>query len=126
MALATVTLTPICGPTFDSKTAQLWGQVTFGGSDFYETGGVPAGLAALANSLTIDTSAGQFLQCEIWGEDTIFTSSFEQGGYLFHYAYPADVIQIFTPGGTELTNSQLIPAAVLNDVVMFHATWVRL
>lgn len=126
MALATVTLTTICGPSIDSKTIQLWGQVTFGGSEFYETGGIPMGLQALANSLTIDTSAGQFLQCEVWGEDTIFTASFEQGGNLFHYAYPADVLQIFSPSGTELTNSQLIPSSVLNDVVMFHATWVRL
>lgn len=126
MALATVTPTVICGPTFDSKTVQLWGQLTFGGSDFYETGGIPVGLVALANSLTIDTSAGQFLQCEIWGEDTIFTASFEQGGYTYHYAYPADVVQISTPAGVELTNSQLLPAAVLNDVVMFHATWIRL
>lgn len=126
MALATVTETLICGPTFDSKTTTLWGQLTFGGSDFYETGGLPAGIQAFANSLTIDTSAGQFLQCEIWGEDTVFTGSFEQGGYFYKYNFPADTIQIFTPVGVELTNSQLLPAAVLNDVVLFKATWIRL
>jgi hypothetical protein len=126
MALATVTPTLICGPTFDSKTISVWGQFTFGGSDFYETGGIPAGLVKFANALTIDTASGQFLQCEIWGEDTVFTASFEQGGYFYKYNYPADTIQIFTPAGVELTNSQLLPAAILNDVVMFHATWIRL
>jgi hypothetical protein len=74
------------------------------------------GLTAFANALTIDTASGQFLQCEIWGEDTEFTASFEQGGYVYHYAYPADTVQISTPAGVELTDSALLPAAVLNDV----------
>jgi hypothetical protein len=126
MALASVTLTPVCGPTFDSKTTSLFFQATFGGSDFYDTGGLPAGLVALANSLSIDTAAGQFLQAVIQGEDSVFTGSFEQGGYLYHYCYPSDTIQIFTAAGVELTQSQLLPAGVLNDVVIGKATWIRL
>lgn len=126
MALATVTLTPLCGPTIDSKTISLFFQVTFGGSDFYDTGGLPMGLIALANSLTIDTASGEFLQCIINGEETVFSGSFEVGGYLYHYTYPTDTIQIFTPAGVELTQSQLLPAAVLNDVIVGKATWIRL
>jgi hypothetical protein len=126
MALATVTVTPLCGPTFDSKTTSLFFQLSFGGSDFYDTGGLPVGLQALAAKLGIDTAAGQFLQCVINGEETIFTGSFEVGGYLYHYCYPSDTVQIFTAAGTELTQSQLLPAAVLNDVVIGKSTWIRL
>ena len=125
MALATVTLTPLCGPTFDSKTTSLFFQVSFGGSNFYDTGGLPAGLTALAESLTINTQ-GTFLQAYINGEETVFTGSFEVGGYQYRYSASTDTIQIFTAAGVELTQSQALPAAVLNDTIVGKATWIRL
>ena len=77
------------------------------------------GLLAYADQRTIDMNG--FLRCEVFGEDVITSSV---GGYVYHYSPVGDVLQI-TLNGVELLPGVAIPAAVLNDTVLFMATWDR-
>jgi len=77
------------------------------------------GLLAYADARTIDFNG--FLRCEVFGEDVVTSSV---GGYAYHYSPVGDVLQI-TLNGVELLPGAAIPAAVLNDTVLFMATWDR-
>lgn len=122
VAAVSLSLNLIAGPTMDSKTIEVLGQVVIG-SGTYTTGGLAMGLVALADNLTIDANA--FLRCQVWGEDVI-TLSPAVGQYIYHYSPTGDVLQILFRDGTELENGASIPAAVLNDTVLFEARWNRL
>ena len=77
------------------------------------------GLLAYADARTIDFNG--FLRCEVFGEDVVTATV---GGYTYHYSPVGDVLQI-TLNGVELLPGAAIPAAVLNDTVLFMATWDR-
>lgn len=113
-----VTLTEQCFPDITGKTIGAWGLVSFA-TGAYVTGGIPFGLITFADARTIDFNG--FLKCDVWGEDPITASV---GGYSYHYSPAGDVLQLLL-NGTEVTNGAAIPAAVLNDTVLFHATWNR-
>lgn len=126
-AITTAALIP--GYTsIDQKTISLWFQLTVG-AGVYETGGIPAGFAALANSLTVDENA--FLEANVVSE--LATPS-TGTSYKYRYIPAQDYLQIFaviTSGGaitstTELGSSVVIPAGVLNDVIVAKSTYNRL
>lgn len=111
--------------TIDSKTITAYLQLAFS-AGFYTVGGVPAGLAAYMNSLTVNTT--EFLWGEIKSEEP-FTTSLGIGGYTYRYNPLNDTIQIFDgpqQASNELTASQAIPAGVLNDVIVGRFTYNRL
>jgi hypothetical protein len=116
--ISSVTLSELCFPDISGKAIAAWGQVNFAAGS-YITGGIVFGLVPFADARTVDFNG--FLQCEVYGEDAITASV---GTYQYHYSPVGDVLQILQ-NGTELTNGAAIPAAVLNDVVLFHATWNR-
>ena len=134
--LPSVTYTPLVSgfTTIDQKTITLWAQVTIG-AGVYELGGIPAGLQTLAGSLSvIDTDPLWF--------DFRSENQVPQNGTFYTYRYiPAlDYLQIFStsvgsagslnPGSeaapTELSSSSVIPAGVLNDLIVMQATYNRL
>ena len=116
--VSTVTLSELCFPDITGKTIKAWGQVTFAAGT-YTTGGISFGLVQFADARTVDFNG--FLQCTVYGEDVITNSV---GGYQYHYSPVGDVLQILQ-NGTELASGAAIPAAVLNDTVLFEATWNR-
>lgn len=128
-AAPSVTLADLTnGPSIDSKTISLWLQISFatsvpGAPAYYQTGGVPSGVAAYAAAHTIDTA--QFLQANIQGEETV-TSSPSTGGVFYKYIPSTDCIQIFDNSGTEFTSSEVIPAETLNDTIVGKFTYNRL
>jgi len=113
-----VTLSELCFPDITGKTIGAWGQVNFAAGS-YTTGGLSMGLLAFADARTVDFNG--FLRCEVYGEDVITGSV---GTYTYHYSPVGDVLQLLL-NGTELANGAAIPAAVLNDTVLFHAVWNR-
>lgn len=111
--------------TIDSKTITAYLQLAFS-AGFYIVGGIPSGVSAYMNSLTVNTS--EFLWAEIKSEEP-FTTSLNIGGFSYRYNPLNDTIQIFdgAPSATtELTASQAIPAGVLNDVIVGRFTYNRL
>jgi hypothetical protein len=114
--VSTITLTELCFPDCTQKTIRGWGQVTFAAGT-YTTGGLVMGLLNWLDVRTVDFNG--FLKCEVWGEEPITGSV---GGYLYHYSPVGDVLQILTAAGVELASGAAIPAAVLNDVVLFEVT----
>jgi hypothetical protein len=116
---STITLTEITFPDVTGKTIQAWGQVIFTPGS-YTTGGLTMGLLAFADSRTVDFNG--FLRCQVFGEDVVTATVGSGVGY--HYSPVGDVLQI-TVGGVELANGAAIPVTVLNDTVLFEATWDR-
>lgn len=114
-----ITLSELCFPDITGKTIKAWGTVTFAAGT-YTTGGLVMGLLNFADARTVDFNG--FLKCAVWGEEPVTSSV---GGYSYHYSPVGDVLQIFDKTGTELGSGAAIPAAVLNDIVMFEATWNR-
>lgn len=108
-------------PAIDSVTISLYLQLTFG-AGYYTVGGVPAGVAAFAAALGIDTVP--FLFASIHGEDPVTTSP-AVGGVTYKYNSGNDTIQLFV-NGVEFTASEVIPATVLNDIVVGLFTWDRI
>lgn len=114
--------------SIDQKTITTWSQLTIG-SGVYAVGGVPAGLVALARSLTVDDTT--FLQATVTSELTTPAT-----GTAFYYRYvpSTDKIQIYQQtyasgvitATTELTGSSIIPAGVLTDVIVVEAIYNRL
>lgn len=113
-----VSLSELTFPDCTQKTIRAWGQVTFTPGT-YTQGGLLMGLLAYADARTVDFNG--FLRCEVFGEDVITATV---GGYQFHYSPVGDVLQI-TLNGVELATGVAIPAAILNDTVLFMATWDR-
>lgn len=113
-----ITLTELCFPDITGKTLQAWGQVIFSAGN-YVAGGLIMGLLQYADTRTVDFNG--FLRCSAWGEDVITATV---GGYEYHYSPIGDVLQI-TLNGVELVAGNPIPAAVLNDTVLFLAVWNR-
>jgi hypothetical protein len=116
--LSTISLSELTFPDITQKTIQAWGQVNFT-SGTYTTGGLTMGLLAYADARTVDFNG--FLRCSVWGEDVVTSTV---GGYSYHYSPVGDVLQILL-NGVELANGASIPAAVLNDTVLFLAVWNR-
>jgi hypothetical protein len=77
------------------------------------------GLLQYADARTVDFNG--FLRCSVFGEDVVTATV---GGYDYHYSPVGDVLQI-TLNGVELVAGTPIPAAVLNDTVLFLAVWNR-
>lgn len=115
---STINLSTLCFPDITQSTIQAWGQVTFTPGT-YVAGGLTMGLLSYADSRTVDFQG--FLRCSVFGEDVVTASV---GGYSFHYSPVGDVLQI-TFQGVELASGSAIPAAVLNDTVLFLAVWNR-
>jgi hypothetical protein len=113
-----ITLSELCFPDITGKTIQAWGQVNFT-PGFYTTGGLTMGLLAFADARTVDFNG--FLRCSVFGEDV---QTATVGGYSYHYSPVGDVLQI-SFNGVELANGAAIPAAVLNDTLLFLAVWNR-
>jgi hypothetical protein len=113
-----IVLSELCFPDITGKTIRAWGQVNFT-PGAYTLGGLIMGLLAYADARTIDFNG--FLRCEVFGEDVVTANV---GGYAYHYSPVGDVLQI-TLNGVELLPGAAIPAAVLNDTVLFMATWNR-
>jgi hypothetical protein len=116
--ISTISLSEITFPDVTGKTIQAWGQVNFTPGTYVQ-GGLTFGLLQFADSRTVDFNG--FLRCEVYGEDVVTATV---GGYGYHYSPVGDVLQI-TLGGVELTTGTAIPANVLNDTVLFQATWNR-
>jgi hypothetical protein len=113
-----ISLSEICFPDVTGKTIQAWGQVSFTPGT-YSSGGLVFGLLQYADARTVDFNG--FLRCSVFGEDVITATV---GGYGYHYSPVGDVLQI-TFNGVELASGAAIPAAVLNDTVLFLAVWNR-
>jgi len=113
-----ISLSELCFPDITGKTIRAWGQVSFTPGT-YVAGGLLMGLLAYADARTIDFNG--FLRCEVFGEDVITASV---GGYQFHYSPVGDVLQI-TLNGVELATGVAIPSQILNDTILFMATWNR-
>ena len=113
-----ITLSELCFPDITGKTIQAWGQVNFSAGS-YTTGGLVMGLLQFADGRTVDFNG--FLRCLVYGEDVVTATV---GTYSYHYSPVGDVLQLLL-NGVELANGAAIPAAVLNDVVLFKATWNR-
>lgn len=117
--ISTVSLSELCFPDITGKTIKAWGTASFAPGT-YTTGGLIMGLLQFADARTVDFNG--FLNCRVWGEDPVTGTV---GGYTYHYSPFGDVLQIFNSSGVELSSGASIPAAVLNDTVMFEATWNR-
>ena len=116
--ISTITLSELCFPDITGKTIQAWGQVNFTAGT-YTAGGLLMGLLQYADVRTVDFNG--FLRCSVFGEDVVTSTV---GGYDYHYSPVGDVLQI-TLNGVELVAGTPIPAAVLNDTVLFLAVWNR-
>jgi hypothetical protein len=116
--ISTISLSEICFPDITGKTIQAWGQVSFTPGT-YVAGGLLMGLIAYADARTVDFNG--FLRCSVFGEDVITSTV---GGYSYHYSPVGDVLQV-SLNGVELATGAVIPAAVLNDTVLFLAVWNR-
>jgi Ice-binding-like len=114
-----VILSELCFPDITGKTIKAWGLVTLtpGG---YTTGGIPFGLMLFADQRTVDFNG--FLRCSIFGEEIV--TNVIGTSYSYHYSPVNDAFQIFN-NGVELGNTQTIPLAILEDVLLFEATWNR-
>lgn len=116
---AIVTLNELTFPDITGKTITAWGTVVFG-SGTYFTGGIPFGLVAFADSRTVDHAG--FLDCSVKSENPVSATT---NLYTYVYSPANDLIQIIQrSGGGELAGG-LLPAAVLNDNIIFHAEWDR-
>jgi hypothetical protein len=118
----------------DQKTITMWVQVSIG-AGVYAVGGIPAGVQFLAGTKTIDDVT--FLQASVQSELTIPLNGVF---YTYRYIPSTDKLQIFqTPvtGGeqesaspgintSELSASAIIPAGVLNDVIVGEFIYNRL
>ena len=127
-----VSLSLLCFPDITGATQNIWGTVAFGYGLNYTTGGIPFGLMALADSLTVNWDG--FLLCEVWDEQTA-GSTF----YTFRYVAAAslnpdipaiDKLQILQTNSagatTELANGAALPTALLTDSsVLFKAVFNR-
>jgi hypothetical protein len=113
-----ISLSELCFPDITGKTIQAWGQVNFSAGS-YVAGGLIMGLLQYADARTVDFNG--FLRCSVFGEDVVTATV---GGYTYHYSPVGDVLQI-TFNGVELASGAAIPAAVLNDTVLFLAVWNR-
>jgi hypothetical protein len=113
-----ITLTEVTFPDIAGKTIRAWGQVNFS-AGAYITGGLTFGLLQFADGRTVDFNG--FLRCKVFGEDVVTATV---GGYSYHYSPVNDGLQIFHIG-VELANGAAIPVQVLNDTVLFLATWNR-
>jgi len=117
VALATLT----SQPDFSSSTITVFLQISFQAGGYYETGGVPSGIAALVSELGININ--QFLQADINSETA-------QGAtqYTYKYVPATDSLQIYQSGVTsgELGSSAGIPSAVLNDTIVGAFRYNRL
>jgi hypothetical protein len=114
------------GPTIDSRTITVYLQLAFG-TGYYNTGGIPAGIAAFINDLTVNTSNP--LWAEVHSEDVVGSTSASLGNYYYIYNFTYDTIQIFdgpADNATELQASQLIPVGVLTDTIVGRFTYNRI
>lgn len=113
-----VTLSEVTFPDIAGKTIRAWGQVSFSPGT-YVNGGLVMGLLNFADGRTVDFNG--FLRCKIWGEEPVTATV---GGYSYHYSPVGDVVQVLY-NGVELVTGASIPVQVLNDIVLFLATWNR-
>lgn len=116
---STITLGELCFPDITGKTIRAWGIVTVipGG---YTVGGIPFGLMLFADQRTVDFNG--FLRCEVYGEEVV--NNIIGTSYSYHYSPVNDALQIFN-NGVELSASQTVPLAILEEVLLFEATWDR-
>jgi hypothetical protein len=134
--LPVVTYAPLIpgATSIDQKTIRFWVQVAIG-AGVYAVGGIPAGLNVFVGTYTVDDTT--FL----WGEfESELTIPYNGVFYTYRYIPSTDKIQIFqTPvtGGeqesaspgintSELSASAIIPAGVLNDVIVASFVYNRL
>ena len=116
--ISKITLSELCHPDITGKVLRSWGQVSFSAGS-YTTGGLAMGLLQWADARTVDFNG--FLRCRVYGEDVVTATV---GGVTYHYSPVGDVLQIII-GGVELASGAAIPAVVLNDTVLFEASWNR-
>lgn len=116
--VSVITLSEVCFPDITGKVIRAWGVVNFAPGS-YTTGGLVMGLIKFADDRTVDFNG--FLRCRVFGEDPVTATV---GGYQFHYSPVGDVLQLFL-NGVELASGTAIPAAVLNDITLFEASWNR-
>lgn len=116
---AQVILSELCFPDITGKTIRAWGLVTIipGG---YTVGGIPFGLMLFADQRTVDFNG--FLRCEVYGEEVV--NNIIGTNVTYHYSPVNDALQIFN-NGVEFGASQTVPLAILEDVLLFEATWDR-
>jgi len=113
-AVSSVSLKVLCFPDITGATIGAFLQLSFGAGT-YTTGGIPMGLVAFADSVTVDFNG--FLTC------TLYDESAEESGsiYTFRYVPSTDSLQI-NLNGTELGNGASV---TLTDTVIAHAIWNR-
>lgn len=113
------------GPAFDSRTSTVWLQISFG-TGYYTVGGVPTGIAAFVDSLTVDATA--FLAAYVQSEAATTNDGSSLpvvGGVTYKYIPATDKMQMFI-NGVEFTASEAIPHAVLNDTIVGQFIYNRL
>jgi hypothetical protein len=114
-----ISLSELCFPDITGKVIRAWGQVNFT-AGAYTAGGLAMGLVQFADARTVDFNG--FLRCRVFGEDVLTATT--GLGVVYHYSPVTDVLQI-TVNGIELATGAAIPALVLNDTVLFEASWNR-
>jgi hypothetical protein len=120
---AVVTLAPLQQGTptdFTSSTVSIWLQIAFQAGGYYESGGLPAGVAAYASSIGINVNS--FLQAIITSETDNDSNAIQ---YSYKYVPSSDSIMILGPTG-ELASSAGIPTAVAQDTIVGHFIFNRL
>jgi hypothetical protein len=115
------------GPSIDSRTITAWLQIVFG-QGYYTVGGVPSGIAAFVSSLGIDDVNFLFSNINSEATQTNDGSSLPVvAGITYKYIPSTDKIQLFTTNnGLELTASEAIPYAVLNDTIVGQFIYNRI
>ncbi len=125
---STITLTKITFPDVTGSTIKVWGQVVMSAGQ-YITHGLPFGLLALADGVTVDFNG--FLRCDVWDEEYVSTL------YEYRYNPVTDQLCIYS-NGTELAAGTAVPVTdpavgkvdspnigPQTNLLMFEATFDR-
>lgn len=112
--ISSAVLTVLCFPDITGATIGAYLSVAFT-IGTYKTGGIPMGLVAFADSVTVDFNG--FLVCTIVSE----TSDASSAIYTFKYLPSSDLVQIFSDG-TELANGATVN---ITDSVVANPVWNR-
>lgn len=114
-----ITYTALCFPDITGATIRGWFLATFNGPS-YVSGGIPANVIKLLDSLTVDVNAE--LRVEFYGEDP-YNATTGVGTYRFIYSPVTDTLQLVSYiTGLEVVAGAAVPAGVTSDTVLMTFT----